>query len=70
MPEDIRITTRYSEGSFVESLMGVCTKSTRALRTKSAARMATSPAGEARGMALHESQSLLVEMQYVAVPNF
>ena len=63
-PDDTRITTRYNEDSFEESLMGVIHETGHALYEQG---LPTSwrnqPVGLARSMALHESQSLLMEMQ-------
>jgi carboxypeptidase Taq len=64
VPDDVRITTRYDTGDFAEALMGVLHETGHALYERhlpAAWRM--QPVGRARGMALHESQSLLVEMQ-------
>lgn len=64
VPEDSRITVRYSEASFAESLMAVLHESGHASYERG--RPATwrfQPVGAARGMVVHESQSLLVEMQ-------
>ncbi|MFZ9035435.1 MAG: carboxypeptidase M32 [Francisellaceae bacterium] len=61
--EDIRITTRYNTGSFVESVMGVCHETGHALYERGLPReYLTQPVGKALGMTVHESQSLLVEM--------
>jgi carboxypeptidase Taq len=63
-PGDVRITTRYDEASFMESLLGVVHETGHALyesQLPEAWRM--QPVGEALGMAVHESQSLFVEMQ-------
>lgn len=64
VPRDVRITTRYDEGDFSSSLMGVLHeaghgKYEQALPEK----WRHQPVGLARGMMLHESQSLLLEMQ-------
>jgi carboxypeptidase Taq len=64
VPEDVRITTRYDESNFTSALMGVLHecghgKYEQALPTQ----WANQPVGMARGMVLHESQSLLLEMQ-------
>jgi len=63
-PTDVRITTRYDEADFAQALMGVMHETGHALyeRGLPAAR-ARQPVGEAAGMAAHESQSLIVEMQ-------
>jgi carboxypeptidase Taq len=61
---DIRITTRYDEADFTSSLMGVLHETGHAmyeLGLPEAWRY--QPVGGALGMAIHESQSLLVEMQ-------
>ncbi len=62
--EDIRITTRFDEADFASSLMAVLHETGHALYEAGLpAAWRLQPVGEARGMALHESQSLLVEMQ-------
>jgi len=64
VPDDVRITTRYDEEDFTRGLMGVLHETGHALYERGlppAWRL--QPVGEARGMALHESQSLLMEMQ-------
>ncbi len=63
-PDDVRITTRYDEGAFIKSLMGVLHETGHALYERGLpAAWRTQPVGRARGMSLHESQSLLMEMQ-------
>ena len=64
IPEDSRITTRYDESDFTQALMGVLHETGHAMyeRARPAA-WRRQPVGEARGMTIHESQSLLVEMQ-------
>lgn len=62
--EDVRITTRYNEESFLSSLMGIVHETGHALYEQGLpTKWRYQPAGRARGMALHESQSLLIEMQ-------
>lgn len=64
VPEDVRITTRYSEDEFVQSLMGVIHETGHALYERNLpAAWRLQPVGQARGMVIHESQSLLMEMQ-------
>ncbi|SFK62069.1 carboxypeptidase M32 [Methylocapsa palsarum] len=62
--DDVRITSRYREQDFISGLMGVLHETGHALyeqgRPKGWSRQ---PVGSARGMTLHESQSLLIEMQ-------
>jgi carboxypeptidase Taq len=65
-PTDVRITTRYDEDDFASALMGVLHETGHALYEQNLPRdLARQPAGEAAGMATHESQSLIVEMQAV-----
>lgn len=64
VPEDVRITTRYDREGFTSALMGVLHETGHAMYERGlppAWRL--QPVGAARGMTLHESQSLLVEMQ-------
>lgn len=63
-PDDVRITTRYDEDDFRSALMGVLHETGHALYERGLpADWRGQPVGEARGMVLHESQSLLIEMQ-------
>lgn len=63
-PDDVRITTRYDEADFGRALMGVLHETGHALYERGLpAAWRRQPVGNARGMSLHESQSLLVEMQ-------
>lgn len=62
--EDVRITTRFDESSFISAMMGVCHETGHALYELGLSRdNLTQPAGLAYGIAMHESQSLLIEMQ-------
>ncbi|MEM9724052.1 MAG: carboxypeptidase M32 [Pseudomonadota bacterium] len=62
--DDIRITTRYAEADFTSALMGVLHETGHALYEQGLpAAWRAQPVGRSRGMALHESQSLFVEMQ-------
>ncbi|MFC3678048.1 carboxypeptidase M32 [Ferrovibrio xuzhouensis] len=64
VPDDVRLTTRYEEADFTKALMGVLHETGHALYELGLPKAwRDQPVGEARGMALHESQSLLVEMQ-------
>ncbi len=64
MPDDVRITTRYDEADFTSALMGVLHETGHALYERGLPeRWRRQPVGQARGMSIHESQSLLVEMQ-------
>jgi len=63
-PDDVRITTRYDEKDFARALMGVLHETGHALYEAGLPRdWRRQPVGLARGMVLHESQSLLMEMQ-------
>jgi len=62
--DDVRITTRYDEQDFARALMGVLHECGHALYEAGLPRdWRRQPVGRARGMVLHESQSLLMEMQ-------
>jgi carboxypeptidase Taq len=71
VPEDVRITTRYSEDQFVQALMGVIHETGHALYERNLpADWRLQPVGSARGMVVHESQSLLMEMQAARSAQF
>ena len=64
VPDDTRITTRYSESSFLPAQMGVLHETGHGLYEQGLpAAWREQPIGTAAGMAVHESQSLLMEMQ-------
>jgi carboxypeptidase Taq len=63
-PSDVRITTFYSEADPAKALLGVLHETGHALYERGLPEAyARQPVGEAAGMAAHESQSLIVEMQ-------
>ena len=63
-PEDVRITTRYDEDDFTSSLMGVLHETGHAMYERGLPEAwRRQPVGQALGMSIHESQSLLIEMQ-------
>ncbi|HUH83544.1 MAG TPA: carboxypeptidase M32 [Stellaceae bacterium] len=63
-PDDVRLTTRYDESNFTRALMGVLHETGHALYERGLPPdWRRQPVGHARGMSLHESQSLLMEMQ-------
>ena len=63
-PTDVRITTRYVEQDFASAILAVVHETGHALYERGLpAAYARLPVGEAAGMAVHESQSLIVEMQ-------
>ncbi|XLM21605.1 carboxypeptidase M32, partial [Chromobacterium piscinae] len=64
VPEDVRITTRYREDDFVQSLMGIIHETGHARYEQGLPRdLVEQPVGRARSMGIHESQSLSFEMQ-------
>jgi carboxypeptidase Taq len=64
VPRDVRITTRYDEGDFAKSFMGVLHETGHAKYEQNLpADWLDQPVGRARSMGMHESQSLLQEMQ-------
>ncbi len=71
VPDDVRITTRYDEADFTSSLMAVLHETGHAMYERGLpAAWRLQPVGQARGMSLHESQSLLIEMQACRSPEF
>ena len=71
VPSDVRITTRYRTGEFLSSLMGVLHETGHALYEQNLPEEWSHwPLGKARGMAVHESQSLFVEKQIGRNPAF
>ena len=65
-PTDIRITNRYNEANCCAALMGTLHETGHALYEQNLPRPhLRQPVGGAAGMAAHESQSLIVEMQAV-----
>lgn len=63
-PDDVRITTRYDENDFTSALMGVLHETGHALYERGLpGPWRGQPVGNALGMSMHESQSLLIEMQ-------
>ncbi|AUG54145.1 carboxypeptidase M32 [Thalassospira marina] len=62
--DDVRLTTRYNEADFTSAIMGVLHETGHAMYELGLpADWRLQPVGKARGMSMHESQSLLVEMQ-------
>ena len=62
--DDVRITTRYSENNPFSSLEGVMHETGHAMYELGLPKeWQHQPVGRSRGMAIHESQSLLIEMQ-------
>lgn len=62
--EDVRITTRYNERDFLQSMMGIVHETGHARYEQRLPRdLVHLPIGQARSMGVHESQSLSFEMQ-------
>jgi carboxypeptidase Taq len=61
---DVRITTRYDQADFTQAVLAVVHETGHALYERGLpASYTRQPVGDAAGMAVHESQSLIVEMQ-------
>ncbi len=68
---DIRITTRYDEADPLSAITGVLHETGHALYEQQLpAAWRRQPVGQAAGMAVHESQSLIIEMQAVRSDAF
>ena len=64
VPEDVRLTTRYREDDFLQSLMGTIHETGHARFEQNLPRAwLGQPIGTARSYGIHESQSLSFEMQ-------
>lgn len=64
VPGDVRLTARYDEQDFLSGFFAVMHETGHALyEMHLPPQWRTQPVGQARGMAFHESQSLLNEMQ-------
>ena len=71
VPDDIRLTARYEAADVTSGLMAILHETGHALYNAGLPRVwRHQPVGEARGYAVHESQSLLVEMQVCRSPAF
>jgi carboxypeptidase Taq len=63
-PEDVRITTRYHENDFISAIMAVCHETGHARYEQGLPRnWLRQLVGRAQNIAIHESQSLITEMQ-------
>ena len=71
VPEDVRMTTRYRDDSFLQSLTGTIHETGHGRYEQNLPREWLGlPVARARSMGLHESQSLSFEMQLAAHPGF
>lgn len=70
-PDDSRITTRYAQDDFTQSLMAVVHETGHAQYERGLPHAWRGQSvGQSRGMAVHESQSLLFEMLAARSPEF
>jgi carboxypeptidase Taq len=71
VPSDVRMTTRYRTNDFLSALMSILHETGHGLYEQGLPQKWRHwPVGHARGMAIHESQSLFVEMQMSRNPAF
>jgi carboxypeptidase Taq len=64
VPTDVRVTTRYDEDDFATGLLGILHETGHAKYEQGRPEAwMDQPVGQARGMSIHEGQSLLQEMQ-------
>jgi carboxypeptidase Taq len=71
VPEDVRITTRYNENEFLTALLGIVHETGHARYEQNLPReWLGQPVALARSTAIHESQSLLFEMQLARGSDF
>ncbi len=71
VPEDLRLTTRYREDDFAQSLMGTIHETGHARFEQNLPReWLGQPIGQARSYGIHESQSLSFEMQLARSRGF
>ncbi len=71
VPEDVRLTTRYREDDFLQSLMGTIHETGHARFEQNLPRAWLGlPIGTARSYGIHESQSLSFEMQLARSRGF
>ena len=70
-PADVRITTRYDENNFLSGLFGIIHETGHALYQQALPEeYSYQEVGSAKGMAFHESQSLIMEMQAATTLQF
>jgi carboxypeptidase Taq len=70
-PNDIRILTRYDENNILNSIMSVAHECGHALYELNLPKCyLNQPVGKAKGMVIHESQALFLEMMVVRTKGF
>ncbi len=71
VPQDVRITTRYNTNEFISAAMAICHETGHARYEQGLPKQwSEQPVGSSLGMSVHESQSLLVEMQACRTREF
>ncbi|WP_299347965.1 carboxypeptidase M32 [uncultured Maritalea sp.] len=71
VPGDVRLTTRYNDDAFSQSLYGVLHETGHAMYELGLPEQwCGQPVGQARGMSMHESQSLFLDMQLCRTDEF
>jgi carboxypeptidase Taq len=71
VPEDVRLTTRYREDEFLQSLMSTIHETGHGRYEQNRPKdWLGQPLSQARSMGIHESQSLSFEMQLARSPQF
>lgn len=71
IPDDVRATTRYDKNEFIQAAMAVCHETGHAKYEQQLPKAFRSqPVGQSHNMAIHESQSLFIEMQICRTQEF
>lgn len=69
--DDVRLTTRYDESNFLTGIFGIIHETGHGLYQQNLPVLyRNQPVGQAKGMAFHESQSLIMECQACITPEF
>jgi len=69
--DDVRMTTRYDKKNFISGMLGVIHETGHGLYQQNLPKKyKNQPVGHAKGMAFHESQSLIMEMQAASTHHF
>lgn len=70
-PYDVRLTNRYNEANFLSGIMGLIHETGHGLYEQNLpVGYKNQPVGRAKGMAIHESQSLFMEVQVARTREF
>jgi carboxypeptidase Taq len=69
--DDVRLTTRYDENNFITGIFGIIHEAGHGLYQQNLPKQyRDQPVGSPKGMAFHESQSLIMEMQACTSKSF